>query len=270
MKNWLIFGLLGLSTILNPAILVAAPAGGASGGGGGGAPSVSYPSDNNKFDGDHLKLRVTINKFKIVDGDNVDQCAPKDSNLVVTKDGVTLGNQNNLLLVRFIDLPKSKDFFGHDVPQTKDCNNKHPVNTHTEYYISKDDLNKYDFSRTGFTFGGMVIPFKFYLGKDNKKLLPSSTIAPYLGYRGIEFLGLSISPVASAGLGFVPVSNPNTSKTETKNALSTAVGLIITSPKNQAFNAGLVLGRDYLSTEDSTADPAVTKGWISLYFGYGI
>jgi hypothetical protein len=147
------------------------------------------------------------------------------------------------------------------------CPEENRVNESTQYSIKKVDLLSHDYFRSGVTFGGLVVPFKFYLG-DDKKISPSSTVAPYIGFRGPAPFGLTFTPIISAGLGLVPVSNPNTDKTETKSAFSTAIGLVLSSSKNQSFNAGLVIGKDFLSSADKALDSTVDNIWFSVYLGY--
>jgi Sec-independent protein secretion pathway component TatC len=113
-----------------------------------------------------------------------------------------------------------------------------------------------------------VVPFKFRLGGD-KGITASSTIAPYVGFRMAFFqgFGLSFTPLISGGLGLVPVTDQNTNTTETKSALSLATGFIMTSSKNERFNAGILIGKDVLSKTDRERDPNVDKAWLSFYLG---
>jgi hypothetical protein len=174
--------------------------------------------------------------------------------------------------VQFYDIPNEpRGFFG--TPEvTKEaleaCKPEERVNTHSSYQISRTALEGFGFRRTGVTFGGLVIPFKYRLGGD-KGITSSSTVAPYVGFRTryLQGYGVSFTPILSAGLGLVPVTDPTEGKTETKPAFSMAIGLVMTSSKNDQFNAGLVFGRDLLSKSDRTLDPNVDKPWLSFYLG---
>lgn len=228
------------------------------------ATGATYPSDEDRLDGDHLTLRVNAYNFKAYDDVlHVSKCAPKGSVIVVTKDGV--GENVSL---RFHSVSNEKDFFPESVALTA-CPEEKRVNDVTLYSIKKVDLLVYDFRRSGVTFGGLVVPFKYYIGGD-KKISPSSSVAPYIGFRGPAPFGLTFTPIISAGLGLVPVSNPGTDKTETKTALTAAAGFVLSSSKNQSFNAGLVIGKDYLSRDDRASDPTVSKAWFSVYLGYSL
>jgi hypothetical protein len=65
----------------------------------------------------------------------------------------------------------------------------------------------------------------------------------------------------------VPITDPATNQTETKNALTMAFGMVLTSSKNQKFSAGILFGWDFLSEADQARDPNVEKPWLSFYVG---
>src|SRR5215813_4027641 len=48
---------------------------------------VTYPSDEDRMDGDHLKLRVNVVGFKPIDGPDKgkEKCAPKGTTIIVNK-----------------------------------------------------------------------------------------------------------------------------------------------------------------------------------------
>lgn len=222
-------------------------------------PSIA--GDNDRLDGDHLTLRTTVATFFEVGktgASRVAKCAPAGAKLVVTHD------MESKLYLRFLrvdaDTPKAKEF----------CADANMVSLYTTYEVTKADLAVHDFKRTGVAFGALVVPFKFRLG--DKEIVSSSTVAPYLGYRTgwLSSMGLTFTPIVSAGLGLVPVTDPATSTTETKSAFSFATGLVLGSSKNDAFQAGVLIGRDVLGKRDRTLDPGSKKAWISLYVGYTI
>lgn len=226
-----------------------------------GGATVTYPSDENRLDGDHLTLRVNISPFyPLGEAAASARCAPKDSKIAITKDA------GDVVTLRFLSVPDDKEL-GANSAAAQACPAGDRVDDATQYSISRNVLLDYDVYRSGVTFGALVVPFKFYLGGD-KKISASSTIAPYVGFRGPAPFGLTFTPVLSAGLGLVPVSNPDTGKTDTKTALSTAVGMVLTARKNEAFNAGLLLGKDFLGRADREIDPTVGKAWFSIYVGY--
>jgi hypothetical protein len=231
-----------------------------------GAQANNFPGDRDSLEGDHLTLRTNGYGFKDVSvpGKPSDKCAPQGSKLRVIQ------ILKDTLTVQFIDIPdKPRGILG--TPQVTQealdaCKNR--VNTHTAYEISRTELDRFGFRRSGITFGGLVVPFKYRLGGD-KGITSSSTVAPYVGFRTsyLQGFGVSFTPILSAGLGLVPVTDPNAGKTETKPAFSLAAGIVMTSSKNDQFNAGLIFGRDLLSKSDRALDPNVDKLWLSFYLG---
>lgn len=232
------------------------------------ATQSTLPSDDDRLDGDHLRLRTNAYGFKEAHAEEPRKpyCAPQGSGLTVLQE-----DRDGKLTVQFYDVPdKARGILTQQVSEAaiEKCPPAQRVNQYTAYQIAKDTLKSFGFRRSGVTFGGLVIPFKFRLGGD-RGITSSSTVAPYVGIRSryLQFFGLSFTPIVSAGLGLVPVSNAAENQTETRPALSLAVGMVMTSSKNDQFNAGLVFGRDVLSRSDRALDPNVDKPWLSFYLG---
>jgi hypothetical protein len=218
---------------------------------------VPFPSDNGDLTGDHLVLRADAFGFRLPREPDKKFCAYRETQFVVTKNSY----------VQFTSIPKeklTKSEEGHTA-----CGNESDMVTYNALYIADEETQKtMTYERTGFAFGTLVVPFKFRLGRD-KKIVSSSTIAPYIGFRHDKLQGFSLDlmPVVSAGLGIVPVYNPDKQENESKAAFSTAVGLTLTSSKNSKFNAGFLVGKDFLSKSDRSLDPSVNKIWLSLWLG---
>jgi hypothetical protein len=223
------------------------------------ATDPNYPSDNQKLDGDTFWARVDIPGFKNLSdpNDTTEYNAPQNCKLTVYKD------DGKTLSVRFTKLKTKSD--GSLISDIKN-----PIVLNKQYTIERNTFLRYDCGHSGVTFGGLVVPFKFYLSGDNK-IAASSTVAPYIGYSNYSTVpGLIVTPIFSAGLGLVSVANPTSNATETKPAFSTALGFKVTSIKNQNFNAGILVGKDFLSKADRDNDPVVSKLWLSFYVGYTI
>lgn len=220
--------------------------------------------DNNSLSGDHVRVQTHVIGFKeSIEGTSAkERCAPAQSGLSIrheTTDSYT---------VRFYDVPKLEKEEKDKTALDKACLSAGLVSKDASYTIKKEDLMKFDLKRSGVTFGGLVIPFKFRLGGD-KGVTSSSTVAPYLGFtsRYLQFFGLSLDPVITAGLALVPVNNPATGTPESKSAFSFGGGFVLTSSKNDQFHAGLIFGKDVLSSSDRAKDPNVDKPWVSFYLG---
>lgn len=216
---------------------------------------AGYASDDDRFDGDKLTLRTRVIGFTEAEGGATTEfCAPADSELKITRE------VGDALVLRFTRVGKDAK---------KQCGTSKPIETYIAYRITKAKLTQNtDFKRTGVSFGALIVPFKFRTG--DKEIVSSATVAPYLGWRtgwGSSF-GVSFTPLFSAGLGLVPVTNPDSGRTETKSAFSISTGIVMGSSKNDAFQAGFLIGRDFLGRTDAALDPGSKKVWLSFYVGY--
>lgn len=218
------------------------------------ATAAASLSDYGRLNGDRLEFRTTTKGFVELD-DSTKKCAPAKSQFSVKADD--LADQNI-----------SGNFLKVGDPALCKGNNSTVVETDTLYVISKSDLGAHQFTRTGFTFGALVVPFKFRFG-DNE-LVSSSTVAPYVGWRlgYLQKSGVTFTPVLSSGLALVPVSDSQTGKSETKSALSFATGFVVGSTKNEQFQAGILFGVDVANKSDREKDPGLKKPWASFYIGY--
>lgn len=212
---------------------------------------ASYPSDGNKYDGDKLQLLVKTCGFEEVETTpSAAACAPKGSEIIVNSDG------GAYLFVAFKEIG------------TETCTPDCTVKPGIQYRIARTKLQQYYAKRSGVVFGALVVPFKFRLGSKHE-LVSSATVAPYVGWaKQSGWGGLTYTPVFSAGLGMVPVTDATSNSTVTKAAWSIAGGFLLTSSKNEQFTAGFLFGKDFLNAVDRQNDPSVEKPWASLFVGY--
>ncbi len=221
----------------------------------------AYPNSQNDNSGDHLRLPVDLYGFDPVsrtpDVTNEKLCAGKD-----TSYSVSFTDKDNTY-VKFYTVEKPES--AHTCPGIAE---KDIVATGSVYKIATNIYQTIAPKRTGLAYGALVVPFKFRLGND-KKLVSSSTIAPFIGIRWskLQGFGYEFMPVIAAGVGLVPVADPVTNTTETKSAFSTSLGITLTSTRNTEFSAGLLVGKDFLSRSDRLIDPTVNKPWISIWLG---
>ena len=232
------------------------------------AQSSTIPSDENSLKDDHV--RITTNFSPILAPNDAKQyCAPTGSRMAISD------TDDTWLYVRFLSITDESDKLldQSDKDALAACP-KGPdgqrVNIFTAYKIAKSDFNHLDYKRSGVSFGALVVPFKFRLGK-SKELVSSSTVAPFLGFRTAWLtFGLTFTPVIAAGLSVVPVADSTSGATESKSAYTFAAGFRLTSTKNDQFNAGLLFGHDFLNKSDRQQDPSVAKPWLSFYLGYAL
>lgn len=138
-----------------------------------------------------------------------------------------------------------------------------------QYKVPLSDIQSHDLSRSGYHFGALIVPFKYYIG-DDKEIKAAATIAPFLGWRVATARGMSFSPIVTAGLGVVQVNDPTEKSTDTVSTLTLGTGLLMTSAKNEKWSAGVLWGQDKISKEDRAKDPVVAEHWISLFIGISL
>jgi hypothetical protein len=228
--------------------------------------TVNYAGDDDSWAGDTLRLKVGVPGFTVVRKDlpenstatPVKHCAPAGSRAHVYEE------KEGELLVQFDVVPEGASA----TAATLACPPELRARTDVSYSMRKSDLAAYRVMRTGLSFGALVIPFKYRLG-DEKELVSSPAIAPFVGFRTawLQSLGITFTPVAAAGLSLVPVPTADGKETENKAAYTVALGFRVSSSKNQKFTAGLLYGRDFLSTRETAGQPKLKKPWLSIYLG---
>ncbi|WP_162932173.1 glycoside hydrolase family 19 protein [Solimonas sp. K1W22B-7] len=224
-----------------------------------------FASSKGKLAGDKARFRANAGPFKKRYGTGTDKeyCATAGSVARISKEVDTD------VYLRFTQIGSVDNDL--DTPSTKaleDCKGDDLVATGIAYKIPRADFESMEISLRGFEYGGLIVPFKYYLGGE-KSIKSSATIAPYVGYHWPIFWGLTFTPIAAAGVGMVPVEGAS-GETENKTALSTAIGMVITSAKSEEYKAGIVFGKDFLSKTDRANDETVGKVWFSLYLGVSI
>lgn len=225
-----------------------------------------YASSSGQMIGDQVRIKSDVKGFEVVGAPESNPakqyCAGEESELRIN------GRNNHYTFVEFKEEKEIKNPGARKLVCTEGTE---MVQTGVTYRISNDTFDWVRKKTSGVAFGALVVPFKFRLGSDSK-LISSSTIAPYVGYRfkGLQGASMEAIPIISAGLGIIPVNNPVTDETETKTGLSTSVGFIFTSEKSSSFNAGILIGKDFLDRADRIKDPGVSKPWVSIWLGVAV
>jgi hypothetical protein len=139
------------------------------------------------------------------------------------------------------------------------------------YDFDAQTLSKQDAFREGFTWGGLVIPFKFYTKSHSVK--SNASVVGFAGYEG-WFPGVSLSAVAALGLGTAQSSTTSSGgntgsggSTSTLATYTAAVGVILAFGDGGTTKLGLMTGRDYQGNPATFAYE--NKQWISLSIGAG-
>lgn len=233
------------------------------------AAEGSYAGSGTSLLGDHVRLRADIFGFEPqgeTGQSGGERCAPEGSKLEITYETDTEYETIVLELSPSLTPPA---FRSADAPAQDRCKGSTAVQRGVLYQVPKEKIRGTNVRIAGFTYGGLVVPFKYYLGGD-ERVTSSATIAPYLGYRLSGLHSLSLVPFVSAGLGMISVQGGDGEDTETKPSFSTSLGLLFRDAKNDGFTAGLVFGRDFLSAADRERDPTVDEWWTSIFLGYKI
>jgi hypothetical protein len=156
------------------------------------------------------------------------------------------------------------------------CGTEAPVKPQLDktYSFTTDELNKGDFRRFGFTWGGMVIPFKYYFS--DKSIKTNSSVVGFAGWEG-WFPGVSLATVAALGGGAASTTSPGSSSTNgsapnttttspvTAVTYTMAVGVVATF--GGKVKAGLMVGRDYQG--NASQFQYENKTWLAASIGAG-
>ncbi|HTY48743.1 MAG TPA: hypothetical protein VMB48_03515 [Steroidobacteraceae bacterium] len=160
------------------------------------------------------------------------------------------------------------------------CLKEQWIHLDTLYQFSERDFGNVGSQRQGFTWGPLIIPYKFYFS-DHSLKANSSTVM-YVGYEG-WFPGVSVALVGAAGLGISQDSSSSSSSTggtttggtegtttttpasSVTNATGTLAVGVISSFGGGAIKAGLLFGRDYQS--NATTFKYENKTWMAISVG---
>lgn len=131
------------------------------------------------------------------------------------------------------------------------------------------DLFAYRALRTGWTYGVLVLPYKYHL--DDKSFSGETTIGPYIGRRStLGDIGYTWAMTA----GFTPVSVESIDQSGNKkstqlSAFSYAIGLIFELNKGLSpFQAGIFFGRDVVSSDSAVTYNHDRKNWLAFQLGW--
>jgi hypothetical protein len=139
------------------------------------------------------------------------------------------------------------------------------------YQFTGSQIKDSAFIREGFTWGGLVVPFKYYF-KD-KSIKTNSSVVGFAGYEG-WFPGVSLASVVAAGVGAssqptttTSGANPSSSTSSTTTVATYTFGLGVIATFGGTVKAGLMFGRDYQG--NPATFPYENKTWMALSIGAG-
>ena len=138
------------------------------------------------------------------------------------------------------------------------------------YAVPKEIMKRHGFARYGWTYGVMVVPFKYF--PHDHSFEPSQTLGAYLGYR-LGQTGWGMSLVASAGAATMKVSTvvDGQAKEQTITGFSYSTGLMFDIDKtSKPFQAGILVGRDRVGSNTALSYRHDGRHWISMQLGWSM
>jgi hypothetical protein len=144
-----------------------------------------------------------------------------------------------------------------------------PVRDEAATRVNVDDLVESGALRSGWVYGMLVAPFKFY--PYSGQITASTTIGPYLGWRMERPVGTT-TVVGSAGISSVSATAKDESgatKTVPLTAWSAATGLIFEVSKGKTpFRVGFLVGKDWVDRKSAVKYENNARTWLALQLGF--
>jgi len=130
------------------------------------------------------------------------------------------------------------------------------------YYIAPSDFDDRYFSfRASFKGGLFTVPFKYR--PDKSKIYPGGALA-FSGSYKYSFSGITLHPLAFAGLTTVSVADVNVQNGSTETKVGFTCGLGLSIGIFDAFDLGIVAGWDFIEkTWESNG-----RVWYAVSFNY--
>lgn len=249
------------------------------------------PSSGDDMTGDLLLLRGTMGGFDLVrDGAEEESIAPSGTKLRVNADGRfndKTGDEDMLIVrvksVRCEQQHVKKKVNGAENEEQKNvtplsyvgfdkfskCPEGELVKEGEVYAVKKDDLESYGYNRSGWTYGVLLVPYKYH--RHDKSFSSETTVGPYIGYRQ-GWIGFDVSLVGSIGLASLTVPTTaadGSTSTSTLQGFSMAVGVISSFRKNKSpIQFGLLIGRDWAGSNSATPYEHEGKTWLGAQIGF--
>ena len=138
--------------------------------------------------------------------------------------------------------------------------------------IKASDLIAYGARRTGWTYGALAIPYKYYVR--DKSFGPGVAIGPYVGRRwGRPGSAYTVAVASTIGnvKGEVRDAQDKITSTPDLMAYSMAAGVMWDISKAQGvkpFKMGLFIGVDSVSSDKVVQFKNNRKGWLALQIGF--
>lgn len=222
-----------------------------------GNSNAKAANDEGKYQGDRISFPVHITG---TGEDDKTYCIPAGTALRA------LGQEGNHINVRLIKIP----FRGQHQETEKLCGEGvHYIKEKRVFQIEEEYMRTRGGNRYGFTYGALVVPYKYHFS-GSKSFDGTSSVGPFLGYRfDKNGLGVGMKAIAFVGGAAIRVSRTDedgNSDDETLAGFSYGVGLLGTI--KQDFQLGIVFGQDRVSDGSDYEDNGEWWGAVALGFSF--
>ncbi|MEK6747590.1 MAG: hypothetical protein AABY83_00100 [Pseudomonadota bacterium] len=240
---------------------------------------MATPEDNDDWTGDHIQILGTLsNLAEVSNPGNVNKTAPAfirldvssddGTNLILTpRDQFITENTNGNMTIK-IDPSKTHRIYNtlnFSQPFGK-VDVKVPVNdlvkVYFPYKVSKKALQDGPFVKYGWSYGGLLVPFKYQIGP--KEISTSNSIQTYIQYKR-QSNGLAEGPFISGGISTADVpkaaGNP-----DGKLGIAIGAGWIFEIIKGGGFQWAIMVGQDRFGKSSGYTFEGET--WIAFSLGY--
>lgn len=236
------------------------------------------PPSSTLADGDTIILKSTIRDFKPLLADDVDGdkklVGTARTKMKVNKDDkgnyfVVIKDQPCEVSTKKVTVASSVGQMLSNITVTEsDCGLTPLVKEGHNYEVSSDAIQKAGYTRLGWIYGGLAIPYKYF--RHDQSLEPGTTIGPFLGYR-LGQVGWGVSVVGMFGVANISVKVKDGDKLLDRKfwGLSRGVGLMFDITKSETpFRAGVMWGRDSVGKNNVDTYPHDGKNWLALQLGW--
>lgn len=133
------------------------------------------------------------------------------------------------------------------------------------YELSVSNLETLGAHRSGWTYGMLMVPFKYVISSD-RGMRGASTVGGYMGWRQTPVLGMEYSYIGFVGATVISVHKTENGETKQTDNAGLSAGFGVITKVKGAFQVGGVIGWDMVSRDAGYA--ANYKPWVSLQIGY--
>jgi hypothetical protein len=139
-----------------------------------------------------------------------------------------------------------------------------PIQVYDTYVVSKKKVEDIPYVRYGWTYGALIVPFKYQKGF--KTLANSTSYQMYLGYRR-DTNGTSEGPFVSAGLASADIPT-GAGTSSSKQGISYGLGWIFEIKKGSGIQLMLMTGWDRFGSDSGYQYEG--NQWYSLSLGFDL